>query len=299
MIDIEALLAKTDAFVNTMHAVRDVFDLVPAKEHIGTCINYVDLQEMRTEFVAELVNTAITYVYSPARQQQLCAELVAAGRDESAAWIALLRRSRSKFRPGNLRGQFSELLLFNLLQHYFRAAPLIRKMPITTNPALERNGADAIHVAVVNGQYRLYIGEAKTYARKKDSLKDALTDGIKDVLDHYLQHRNELSLYTFEDFLPPELEAVARSYQDGTLHGVEVHLVCIATYEEDRPIVGNDRDALLQCTIEAIRAETSRVKNASVFARIPTPILPRLSYILFPTKRMDELITAFETELGV
>jgi len=45
----------------------------------------------------------------------------------------LLDKTWNKFRGSSLQGQFSELPLCNLLQHYFRAAPLPRNMPITTS----------------------------------------------------------------------------------------------------------------------------------------------------------------------
>ncbi len=171
-IDFLGLTRNTDAFLKTMYAVRDHFSLTPEKARVATCITYADLQEMRDAFLRELTNTAITFVYSPERQQQIVSMLQKEGRDIAGAYSELLNRARKKFRKSNLQGQFSELLLSNLLQHYYRAAPLLRKMPITTNPETERNGADAIHVAREGDGYRLYLGEAKTYNRKQHSLKE-------------------------------------------------------------------------------------------------------------------------------
>jgi len=165
MIDVDSILIKTDAFIRTMYAVRDDFGLAADTRHLATCINRVDLQEMRDRFIEELTNTIVAFVYSPEKQLEIKNKLIEDGRDESNAWVHLLKRARKKFRPSDLRGQFSELLLCNLLQHYYKAAPLLRKMSITTNPALERNGSDAIHLAVCDGKYRMYLGEAKTYKR--------------------------------------------------------------------------------------------------------------------------------------
>lgn len=61
-----------------------------------------------------------------------------------------------KFRKGCPQGQYGELLLFNFIQHFFKAAPLLRKMPITTNPGLERHGADAIHY-LDNGDEQIFF----------------------------------------------------------------------------------------------------------------------------------------------
>src|SRR5579863_2901488 len=162
---IEDLLVSTEAFIKTMHAVRDIFSFEPTKQHIATCINYADLQEMRNSFIREMKNMINSFVYSAVKQQSLI-EAFSDGRDLAGAYTELHQRACDKFRTSSLKGQFSELLLCNLLQHYFRAAPLLRKMPITTNPQVERHGADAIHVGENAGKRILYLGEAKTFHRE-------------------------------------------------------------------------------------------------------------------------------------
>jgi hypothetical protein len=299
MIDIDALLARTDAFLNTMYVVREGFGLAPSKEHLGTCINYVDLQEMRKQFVEELTSTIITYVYAPARQERIRNALMDEGRDEAAAWRTLYIRARKKFRPSSLQGQFSELLLCNLLQHHFRAVPLVRKMSITTNPALERNGADAIHIAREGDGYRLYIGEAKTYKRKTGGLRQALSDAVTDIVTkHYAHHDDELDLYTYEDFVPEELEDIARQYHRGTLARVEVHLVCIVAYDEQTPVTGDSGAAKRASVMQTLRTAAAEASSSPAIAAMPAELLPRMNYILFPIQAMDDLIAAFAKELG-
>lgn len=298
-LDLKALLTRTDAFIRTMHVVRDDFSLLPTKEHIATCVNYADLQEMRDDFVRELKNTILAFVYSPAKQQELVSTFEREGRDPGGAWSHLLEKARSKFRNKSLQGQFSELLLSNLLQHYFHAAPLLRKMKITTNPALERNGADAIHIAREGDDFLLYVGEAKTYNRKGSSLRAALVDAISDAVSkHYPNHRNELDLYSHEDFLPPELEQIAQGYLNGTLTNVEVHLVCMVTYDSKEPISGMKRDEILDCIIGQVKREAAAARTHKLFKEISPALLPRLNYVLFPVREMDELITLFQKKLG-
>src|SRR5215213_3629726 len=176
-IDIDSLLTETTAFIETMYAVREDFSLVPKKEHIATCIGYADLQEMRDEFVEELVGTLIPFVYSAEKSEEIL-EKFRKNRSEHAAREKLRRHCLRKFRRSSSQGQFSELLLCSLLQHYFHAAPLVRKYPITTNPEVERHGADAIHVARKDGKTIFYLGEAKTYKQAgglKAALKNAVT----------------------------------------------------------------------------------------------------------------------------
>jgi hypothetical protein len=298
-MDIEKLLTTADAFLRTVHLVEDHFDLEPRKQHLATVINYRDLQEMRAEFVRELVCLLVPYVYSPTKQAELIAILRAEGRDESAAHRNLFVRARKKFRPKHVQGQLSELILSILLQHRFKAAPLVRKAPITTNPNMERNGADAIHIAGTPSKYVLYIGEAKTYKRANGSLHIALKDAVQDVVHkHYSNYANELDLYTFEDFIPPELETLARAFLDGRDVEAEVHLVCIVCYNQDYKPTGQSKSERLKSTIDYLRIETSKFKKATVLAGVDADLVPRINYILFPVQELDTLIEAFAEELG-
>jgi len=293
----DLLLAKTDAFISTMYYVKDSFGLIPDKKHIGTCINFSDLLEMREEFIRELVATTAKYVYSKDKQDKIKQELINEGRDESDAAMILGMRVREKFRKDDIRGQFSELLLFNLLQYHFKAIPLMRKMPITTNPNLERNGADAIHIAQKDGKYILYLGEAKTYNRNQYGLSNAIRDSLDSILKHYETHRSEINLYIFEDFIPNEIENIAKFYYLGKLD-LEVHLVCMVSYNNNEEIKGSDKQEYLDCVINCIRNEAKRIHKGT-FSKIPSNLYPRINYIIFPISELDDLLNTFRQKLGV
>lgn len=297
-VDIESLLVKTEAFINTMYYVHDDFTLIPKKDHIGTIINYSDLQQMRNDFVEEMILTVVKYVYSEEEQNKIIEEFINEGRDKSAAYSKLTRKATQKFRRDHIQGQFSELLLFNLLQYHFKAVPLLRKMPITTNPKLERNGADAFHISYKNSKYILYLGEAKTYNRKTSSLRSALKDSISSILEHYDNHRNELNLYIYEDFIPHELEKIADDYINGKLKNIEIHLVCMITYDNKNNVNGKCREELINSEISSIIEETKKIKE-DVFREIPSILIPRINYIIFPIKDMKELLEIFEKNLGI
>ena len=295
-VDIEALLHKTEAFIDTLYVLRDPLGFVPEKQHVATCIGYSDLQQLRDEFMARIVEAIIPFVYSSERQQEIIKQF-GDRIDADAAWTRLYRRSRDKFRQSYPKGQFTELLLFVMLQHFFKAAPLLRKMPITTSPGVERHGADAIHVAVESGRYRLYLGEAKTYDRETSALRNALGDAIEGALSHYQQHRKELALYIYEDFIPAELEQVAQAYTSGSLTGIEVHLVCMATYRDNREVSGSSADEMVNCIMDRLQHDTRQLARTSIFDCIPDHLLPRFNYILFPVERLSDLLDAFQKEL--
>jgi len=296
-LNIEALLTETTAFLQTMYAVQEDFSIVPAKKHIATCINYVDLEEMRDDFVEELVGTLVPFVYSTEKREEIIAKF-RKGRTEDGARDKLRRHCLKKFRQYSSQGQFSELLLCNLLQHYFRAAPLVRKYPITTNPEVERNGADAIHIARENDKILLYLGEAKTYY-PVGGLRTALREGVSDIVHkHYKNLRNELNLYVYESFVPPELEQAALDFQEGRLVNAEVHLVCIVAYDLAEPAKGN-RQERLDGTIRSVRDALKGISDTPTLKGIDADLLPRLNYIFFPVRELKTLVELFRKQLGL
>lgn len=293
---IERLTGSADYLFQTLVVVRERLSIKPDKEHISACINYTDLIEMRNEFIEELVHTIVPFVYSADCQRKIIERM---NDDPAQAWSRLRKRARAKFRRSNLKGQFSELLLYNVLRHFFKAAPLVRKMPITTNVEVERHGADAIHIGADENGPIIYLGEAKTYDREDYGLRQALKDAISDVVEkHHNAHRRELNLYVYEDFLPQELESFAEAYLSGSLHSARVELVCLATYDHRRTISGSSREALIDATLQVIREDVGRIRNDLLLDGVPEPLIPRLNYVLFGVSAMRGLIDSFARELG-
>lgn len=293
--DIEKMLPRLDAFMRTLHHVCVDFNIEPKKEHIASCINYSDLLQMRKEFLHEMLSSVVRYVYSKSKTSHIVQAGIDEGREETDAWGALTIRAREKFKPSGIKGQFSELLLFNLLQFHFRAVPLLRKMKITTNPNLERNGADAIHIAHDGAKILLYLGEAKTYT---SSFKAAFKNSIKSIVESHQSHRTELDLYKFEDFIEPSLERVAHDYINGKLVDAEVHLVCIVTYCSGDEPHGNDRDSKLAAFIDSIKNEAGKIKTTD-YPTMENSVKGRINYIFVSINQLEELLIEFKTMLGI
>ena len=139
---VDELLTHTESLINHIYWFKQDLNLQPSKEHIGTAINYTDIQERKDDFLKELVNTVASWVYSKAKSKQIVDErLSKVDFDYGNAYSFLTTQAFSKFRPGQPQGQFGELLLFNFIQYFFMAAPLFRKQRITTSIGHERYGA--------------------------------------------------------------------------------------------------------------------------------------------------------------
>ncbi|MDC0000390.1 DUF1837 domain-containing protein [Porticoccaceae bacterium] len=297
-INTDSLLSDTRSLISKMIYLREDYGLAPKNNHVGTAVGFSDLIELSDEFVNELTNGIIRFVYSKEKEEKIIEQLMEEGRDLPNAYSELQRRSRNKFRKSNLKGQFSELLIFYLLQYHFKAVPVLRKMKITTNPALERNGADAIHVSADHDGYKLYLAECKTYDAKGKNFNSALHDSVDDMLKHYLEHRNELDLYIFEDFIPEKLEELVRSYLEGNSDNIEVNLVCLVAYRNDEEVIGSNQEELKERSIESIRTSASSINLNSLKKKIPDNLDARLHYVLFPINDVDSILNKFKARVS-
>ncbi|WP_312701888.1 DUF1837 domain-containing protein [Sedimentibacter sp.] len=286
-------LANNDALFNKLHVIKQKFDIIPEhNDHIGTCIKYLDISEMRNEFINDLVDTIVDWVYSSEKYEELVKVFVAKGKSTASANSEVLRKAHQKFRKGSaeellIQGQFGELLLFNFIQKHFGAVPLLRKMKITTSSKHERFGADAIHYKIEEGKNIVILGEAKTYTSNY-KFNEAFQAALDSILDTYQKHREELNLYIHEDFLDSEMNEIAESYLEGTLENAEIHLVSIITYNETKKINTNSQDKIHE-QIETIIKERFKNFDKTKIDIELNPILGRITYIIFPVWELEQL----------
>lgn len=300
-IDIKSLLNKIDALIDTTHFVKADVSLSPKKEHIVTCLKYQGLNQMRKEFLRRLVNSIVKYVLSTAKIKERFTELVdVEGLDTGDAHAELFQQARQYFRSSDIKGQFSELLLFNFLQYHFEAIPVVRKMVITTNPEVERHGSDAIHLGFSEQQgYTVFLGEAKTYP---SGFKAAFENAIKSIITAYAEHRSELQLYKYEEFLEPEIRNLMKDYLN-VKKDLPVKLVIIISYcTGDEPVKEN-MEEYHKHYIEHVLNECAKIKESHYKDKDGTSMNPgllkELNYILFPVNELDKLLIDFKTQLGL
>ncbi|WEA01702.1 HamA C-terminal domain-containing protein [Mucilaginibacter sp. SJ] len=299
---LKALRTYTCSVMNHVYWVKQAFDVVPSKEHYASCINYVDLQEYRDEFCDELVNTIPEWIYSNKKAAEIIDQMITEeGRSPRNAESALRTATFHKFRNGEtdemlLQGQFGELVLFNLLQVFFDAIPLLRKMSLTTSEKMERYGADAIHYNYTNSKHLLYLGEAKAYISSYQ-FNTAFEKALNSILDSYKNHRTELKLYIYDDFLDDELIPIAQAYKNGTLRPVELQFVSVILYNETNRILGASEADKKQSIINIITDRAKKI-DKTLFNDIDEALLPRFNYIFFPLWEMTELLKYFQKLIG-
>lgn len=292
-------LINNDSLFNYIYVIEQNFDTVPnTHNHYGASINYQDLKELRQEFLDELYDSIVDWVYSREKYKELKDIAISNGKTDAAASSEISRRAREKFRATKnsdnilIQGQLGELLLFHFIQRLQGAVPLLRKMKITTSPEHERFGADAIHFKYEKEKPIIILGEAKTYTSNY-KFNQAFEDAITSILKTYDNHRKEINLYVHEDFLEPEMNKIAEQYINNKLENVEVHLVCIVVYNETSDIKGNSREEIIQKITNVIENKYANFDKKKIDTETNS-ILKRITYIVFPIWKLDELAKTFQ-----
>ena len=296
--DIKEKLVKNNPLFKDVHIIKQKFDILPAdREHYGVNIDYQDIQELREDFINDLLDTVIDWVYSHDKYEELKKKEIRKGKSEAAAFSTIQRKARQKFRKSRgdellVQGQFGELLLFHFIQRCMKAVPLLRKMKITTSSQHERFGADAIHYKIENEKNIIILGEAKTYSSRY-RFNNAFEDAITSILNTYKTHREELNLYVHEDFLDPEMNEIAEEYLEKTLRNVEIQLVCIIVYHETKKLKEKTEEEIRK-EIEQIIIEKYKKYDNEKIPIEENIILNRITYIVFPIWKLDELAKTFQ-----
>lgn len=297
--DILKRLIKNDSLFNMIGVIVQQYDILPNnKEHIGAYIEYQDIQELRDEFVEELSDTIVDWIYSSEKYQKIKKEQVDSGKSEAAAAQYIGRKAKNKFRANKnsknvlIQGQMGELLLYHFIQKCMKAVPLLRKMKIATSSDHERFGADAIHFKIENDKNIIILGEAKTYTSKY-KFNEAFSDALNSILNTYNTHRSELGLYIHEDFLDDEMNVIAEKYLNNTLKPVEIQLVSIVTYNELSQIIKTDENTIRSNIKKIIEDRYSNYDKNKIDMR-SNPILSRITYIVFPIWDLKELAEKFQ-----
>lgn len=300
--DIESKLINNDALFNNIHIIQQNFDIIPNKDtHIGANIAYQDIRELRTEFINELYDTIVDWVYDSEKYQELLKKEIQNGKSRAAASSAVQRKAKEKFRGDGecdkllSQGQMGELLLFHFIQKFMKATPLIRKMKITTSSEMERFGADAIHYRKDDDKNVFVLGEAKVYTSDYQ-FNSAFKNSLDSILNTYENLSKELNLYVHEDFLSPELDEIAESYLNNTIDNPHLELVCLVMYNENKKINVLSDDSVYSQIERIIEDRFKNFDNSKIDIETH-PILSRINYIVFPVWKLEELATEFQNKI--
>ncbi len=289
--ELTQFLSNTEKLFKEIYCFEQTFDIEPmGVKHVGASIAYSEIMPRTEFFLKELRNTVISWVYSQEKQKKLFEERYQMTSDFGNAVSFVNQLAKSKFRPGFPAGQFGELLLFNFIQYFYKAPPLLRKMPITTSASLERFGVDALHYGTdANGNNIFYLGEAKSY---KSSFNAALEKALASIQTTFNNFNAELDLYVYDGFITPALQKIADDYKNNELENVRFELVCILVYDE-KEFDGQTQREKEESIKKSIENKTKSFKKEK-FSSVQPNVLKKLHYVFFPVNNLDSILTDFE-----
>lgn len=97
--DIVKRLINNDALFNNIHVINQKFDIIPGdNEHYGASIEYQDITELREDFINELYDTIVDWVYSSEKYKQIKQAAIRKGKSYQAANSEIQRKAHDKFR---------------------------------------------------------------------------------------------------------------------------------------------------------------------------------------------------------
>ena len=166
-------------------------------------------------------------------------------------------------------------------------------MPLTTSRGHERFGADAIHYRKSDTENIIYVGESKAY-KSNYKFKQAFTESLSSIIGTYNSLQEELLLYTYDDFIDPQLQNVAEKLKDGELENVRYELVCLISYNELKsPLAECEKE--IKKNLESIILEKFSSLDSDVTKYIDRPLIQRIHYIVFPFWDFDGMLEGFDS----
>ena len=105
-----------------------------------------------------------------------------------------------------------------------------------------------------------------------------------------------MTLYVHEDFLDKEMNEIAEAYLNNKLENVEIHLVSIVVYDETTDLNMTNKSDIQSQIEEIIKNRYEDFDNSKIDIE-HNPILNRITYIVFPVWKLEELVRDFQNRL--
>ncbi len=211
----------------------------------------------------------------------------------------LFDKAIRKLSQHTAKGELGELILFTLLDVYFKAPKILSKISFKTTRRVPVFGADAVHGQFHNGKFKLYLGESKIWKNFKPAAKDAATS-IKSAKDNY---ENEFDLLdshmdfpNIDERLKSELLDLLDPFSDNDLSGV-IHSPCFIGFTESDLIsnAGSEKEFVENYT------ELAGEYIADFFEKVEVQgvNIDEASLLMLPFSCVDDLVNGFIAHMGI
>ncbi|WP_102291974.1 DUF1837 domain-containing protein [Vibrio cyclitrophicus] len=219
------------------------------------------------------------------------------GMQSTTAMEDLFDKALRKISKHTAQGELGELLLFTLLDVYLKAPKLLSKVSMKTVPTMPVFGADAVHGQMVDGEFRVYLGESKLYQDFKLAATKAASSMVSakskfdvefDLLDSHMDFPNLDSEFekTILDVLNPYTTIDSAK---------KIHSPCFIGFTQPDVIFENDVDY-----VEAYKKVASQYV-VDFFNKVEGKGLEaeEVTLLMLPFTCVTELVDEFISYVGI
>ncbi len=204
----------------------------------------------------------------------------------------LFKKAVRKLSQHTAQGELGELILFTLLDVYFKAPKILSKISMKTSRRMPVFGADAVHAQFKDGSLRLYIGESKLHG----SFNTAVSKATKSIAKSTTSYTDEWDLIeSYLDFpeMDEELTDLLLSTLDpfSTNNNIDdiLHTPCFIGFEEHSVFGDSEEEYLNNYTTLAekhVDGFYSKIKTEGVD-------VDKTALLLLPFSSIADLVSGF------
>lgn len=295
-------LINNESLFKNLHVLHKNFDISPSdRKHIGSSITYEDTNELREDFLDELLDTMIDWVYCSEKYDELVQQSMNEGRSKANASQSVVKKIEKKFRRDIVEKrtsayrQITELILFHFIQRFMGAVPLLRKENIYSGNDCECICSNAVHYKYESNKNVIVLGNSIIF-KNTCSFGQNFEKSLDIVIDKYKNIRKDLYLYTYENFLSKEMIEIAESYLSKNMKDININLVNIVIYNEEQMLNMTDEEDI-KMQIESLIENRYKDFNNNIIDTKDSSAVKRITYIIFPIWELEELIKLFQDKI--
>lgn len=211
----------------------------------------------------------------------------------------LFEKALRKISQKTAHGELGELILFTLLDVYFRAPKILSKVSLKSNSRMPVFGADAVHGQFVDGGFKLYLGESKLYKEFKSAIPKAVKS-IKSAMEKYNEEFDLLDSYIdfpgINENLEKTLLELLDPFSDADFSEI-IHSPCFIGFAEPEIISGATSDD--DFIEKYINLSKKYVEDFFEKLEGQQVSVDEASLLLLPYSCVDSLVKEFVEYVGV
>lgn len=211
----------------------------------------------------------------------------------------LFNKAIRKISHHTAKGELGELILFTLLDVYFKAPKILSKVSLKTNPRMPVFGADAVHGQFNDGKFKLYLGESKLHKKFGPAAKKAAAS-IESAKAKYEDEFDLLDSYMDFPGLEEELELkildLLNPFSDNDLSDV-MHSPCFIGFSDPNLISdSNSEDEFIENYTELAKTYIGDFFNE---VEEQGGSVEETALMMLPFSCIDELVKGFISHMGI